>query len=451
MNPNAAHIKQIYFLGIGGIGMSALAFHYLELGKEVLGYDKTKTDLCVLLEKKGAKIEYDYRLQLAKTLNKNSSLVIYTPAIKEDQPVFDYFLKHNFECVKRARVLGEISREKTSIAVAGTHGKTTITCMLGHILKENNEPVTVFAGGISENYNSNYFANGNDVYVLEADEFDRSFLNLNPDYAVISNVDADHLDIYSSKENFEKGFKDFAALLKNKSNLFHHFALNFDGKRIGFNKDAEVFADHIKIENGMYIFNYHYEDKHIENICLKMPGEHNLFNALCALSLATAYAPEKAEDFAKSLSTFKGVKRRFNYIIENKELIVIDDYAHHPTEIKAVLSAIRQMHPHQKAMCIFQPHLYSRTRDFMDEFTEVLGMFDAVRLLDIYPAREKPIENITSENLLSSIDLADKKLISKEEIPAEISEFKKGVVTLLGAGDIGIEAQRIKKQFSNEK
>lgn len=431
--------------------MSALAFYYLELGKDVLGYDKTKTDLCVSLEKKGAKIEYDYNLKLAKTLNKHSSLVIYTPAIKEDQPVFEYFLKHNFECVKRAKVLGEISRKKISLAVAGTHGKTTITCMLGHILKENNEPVTVLAGGISENYNSNYFANGDDVFVLEADEFDRSFLNLRPDFAVISNVDADHLDIYSSKENFEQGFKDFAALIKNKSNFYHNHSLDFHGKTIGFENDADVYADAVRIENGSYIFNYHYGDESIDNLNLKMPGEHNLFNALCALSLAIAYKPEKALDFAKSLSSFKGVKRRFNYIAETPSHTIIDDYAHHPTEIKAVLLAIKEMHPDKRIMCVFQPHLYSRTRDFMDEFAEVLSRFDAIRLLDIYPARETPIENITSAALLNAIGLTDKKLISKEAIVQEIYEFKNGIAVLLGAGDIGVEAQNVKKQFDNEK
>ena len=206
----STHTGYIYFLGIGGIGMSALAFYYLENGYDVLGYDQTQTDLCLALEKKGAKIEYNYNLEIARTLSKDKSLVIYTPAIKEEQPVFSYFLKHNFQCIKRAKALGLISKNKTTIAVAGTHGKTTITCMLGHILRENNEAVTMFAGGIAENYNTNYFSNGNDLYVVEADEYDRSFLNLNPEYAVISNIDADHLDIYNSKENLELSFIEFA-------------------------------------------------------------------------------------------------------------------------------------------------------------------------------------------------------------------------------------------------
>jgi UDP-N-acetylmuramate--alanine ligase len=451
MSNYTQHINQIYFLGIGGIGMSALAFHFLEHGKEVLGYDKTKTDLCKSLEEKGAKIEYDFELKLAKTLKQSSSFVIYTPAIKEDHPVFEYFLKKGFTCTKRAKALAEISRKKTSIAVAGTHGKTTITCMLGHILMENDEPVTVFAGGISENYQSNYFANGDEVFVLEADEFDRSFLNLNPDYAVISNVDADHLDIYSSKENFKKGFEDFAGLIKNKSNLYHNNTLDFNGKTIGLDNSADIFADRISIQNGTYIFDYYYPDKHLKNLSLKMPGEHNLFNALCALSLAIAYNPTKSESYARSLSTFKGVKRRFNYVIDNEKYTIIDDYAHHPTEINAVLKAIRQMHPDKKAMCIFQPHLYSRTRDFMGEFAEVLSNFDIVRLLDIYPAREKPIKNISSERLLETIDLTDKKLISKKEILKEISLQKNTRIAILGAGDIGIEVEKIKKQFDNEK
>jgi UDP-N-acetylmuramate--alanine ligase len=449
MHINAPHINQIYFLGIGGIGMSALAFHFLKQGKNVLGYDKTKTELCKTLEEAGAKIEYDFNLDLAKSLSKAHSIVIYTPAIKEDQPIFSYFIDQHFFCVKRAKVLGEISKDKTCIAIAGTHGKTTITCMLGHILKGNNEPVTVFAGGISDNYNSNYIYNGDDIYVVEADEFDKSFLNLTPDFAVISNVDADHLDIYSSKENIDKSFEEFAALVKDKAKLFHDESINFGGKTIGLETTADSYAKNIRIESGTYLFDFHYNGNLIKDVELKIPGKHNLFNALCALNLAIAYNPDKAKAYAKALSTFSGVRRRFNYIVKTEEYTVIDDYAHHPTEINAVFTAIKEMHPGKKTMVIFQPHLFSRTRDFMNEFAEFLSGFDTVRLLDIYPAREKPIENISAHRLLELITSEDKKIIPKSEIYFEILEKKHSICALLGAGDIGVEAQIIKQQFNN--
>ncbi len=447
MRINSSHITHIYFLGIGGIGMSALAFHFLKQGKSVLGYDKTKTELCKSLEDQGANIEYDYNLTLASSLNKENSIIVYTPAIKEDQPVFSYFINNRFAYIKRAKVLGQISSEKTCMAIAGTHGKTTITCMLGHILKDANEPVTIFAGGVSENYNSNYISNGNDIYVVEADEFDRSFLNLSPDYAVISNVDADHLDIYNSKKNLEKSFSDFANLVKNKNQLYHNSNIHFGGKTIGFSNTSNIYADHIRIENGCYTFNYTANGKTYYDVQLKMPGQHNLFNALCALSLALDYNPKKAEIYTKSLATFKGVKRRFNYIVDTEEYTIIDDYAHHPTEINAVFSAISEMHPNQKSMVIFQPHLYSRTKDFMSEFAVSLSKFDSVRLLDIYPAREKPIPNITSNKLLEMISVEDKKVIEKKEIYNEIKVQKGMICALLGAGDIGVESNLIKQKY----
>ncbi len=451
MKINLAHINQVYFIGIGGIGMSALAFHFIKLRKTVLGYDKTPNEMCHKLEKLGAKIEYNENLKLAKNLKKSDTLVIYTPAVKDNHPVFQFFKTNDFNIFKRAQVLGQFSENKTCIAVAGTHGKTTITSMLAFLLKENNQPVTAFLGGIAQNYNSNYIHNGDELYVIEADEFDRSFLNLKPDFALISNIDADHLDIYNTKEALQESFKDFANQLKDKTQLYHQNQLNFNGKTISVNEKSDFYAENISIKNAAYHFDWISPKLHLKNLQLNMPGYHNLFNAISALALAIAYNPEKAESFAKSLANFKGVKRRFNYIVKRSDLTIIDDYAHHPSEIKAVYQAVKQMHPDQKVMAIFQPHLFSRTKDFADDFAQELSQFDDVKLLEIYPAREEPIEGINSEFLLSKMKHPHKAVIQKNEIFQNIENNKCQVVVLMGAGDIGIEAQRIKKYYSDEK
>lgn len=451
MKVNIEHINQIYFIGIGGIGMSALAFHFLKMKKEVLGFDKTQNEITKKLEKLGAKIEYNENLKLAKNLKKPNTLVIFTPAIKEKHPVFHYFKTHQFNIYKRAQILGQISENKICIAVAGTHGKTTISSMLAFLLKENNEPVTAFLGGIAQNYNSNYIQNGNEVYVIEADEFDRSFLNLKPDYALISNIDADHLDIYNTKEILQHSFKDFASQLKNKTQLYHHYQLDFNGKTISVNKNSDYYASNIRIKNGTYLFDWVSPNLSLKNLKLNMPGYHNLFNAISALALAIAYKPEKAEDFARSLINFKGVNRRFNYIVTQPDLKIIDDYAHHPSEIKAVYQAVKQMHPNQKVMAIFQPHLFSRTRDFADDFAKELSHFDEVKLLEIYPAREEPIEGINSKFLLSKIKKSNKAIIQKHEILTSIKTQNCSIIVFMGAGDIGAEAQKIKKHYSHEK
>ncbi|RRO14998.1 UDP-N-acetylmuramate--L-alanine ligase [Flavobacteriaceae bacterium 14752] len=451
MSINLEHIKQVYFIGIGGIGMSALAFHFIKLKKEVFGYDKVPNPISDKLEKEGAKIEYDENLKLAKKINKENALIIYTPAIKENHSVFQYFKTHHFYISKRAQVLGQLSSNKTCIAVAGTHGKTTITSMLAFLLKDNDQPVTAFLGGIAQNYNSNYIHNGDDVYVIEADEFDRSFLNLKPDFALISNIDADHLDIYNTKEKLQQSFKDFANQLKDKTQLYHQNQLDFKGKTISVDENSDFYAENISIKNGTYHFDWVSPKLHLKNLQLNMPGYHNLFNAISALALAIAFKQEKAEHFARSLAEFKGVKRRFNYIVKRSDLTIIDDYAHHPSEIKAVYQAIKQMHPYQKVMAIFQPHLFSRTQDFADDFAQELSQFDDIKLLEIYPAREEPIEGVNSEFLLSKIKHPYKSVIQKNKILQSIESSNCEVVVLMGAGDIGIEAQRIKNYYSDEK
>lgn len=451
MNLNLAHTNKIYFIGIGGIGMSALAFQFLKMGKDVLGYDKTPNSLCDKLEIQGAKIEYDEELKLAKTINAAETLVVYTPAIKETHLVFQHFKANQFNIIKRAKVLGQLSLNKTCIAIAGTHGKTTISSMLAFILEDNDVPVTAFLGGIAQNYDSNYIHNGDDVYVIEADEFDRSFLNLEPNYALISNIDADHLDIYNTKEELEQSFIDFSRQLKDKSQLYHEYKLDFKGKTISVEGESDFHAENISIDSGTYHFDWASPNQKLKNLSLSMPGYHNLFNAISALTLAIAYKPNMANAFGQSLSKFKGVKRRFNYIVKLPDLIIIDDYAHHPSEIKAVYEAIKQMHPQQKVMAVFQPHLFSRTRDFADNFANQLSLFDEVKLLDIYPAREEPIEGITSKYVLDKIQNPNKQLIEKTKLLQIIRTSSCKLIVLMGAGDIGNEAQRIKNYYKNEE
>ena len=448
MNLDLKHIQQVYFIGIGGIGMSALAFHFLKLNKKVYGYDKTSTDISKSLEQKGAQIEYDLNLKYAKTISLEKSLVIYTPAIKNNHPVFKYFKTQNHKLFKRAEILGQISRDKTCIAVAGTHGKTTITTMLAFLLKENDEAVTAFLGGISENYQSNYIQNGDEVFVIEADEFDRSLLQLQPEFALISNIEVDHLDIYENEEDLINTFKTFANQSKQ---FFHNKILNFKGKTISIEKPADFYAQNITINNGAYKFDWVTPQQIITGVKLQMPGHHNLFNAISALTLASAYKPEKTKSYAKSLARFKGVKRRFNYIVNQPNFVIIDDYAHHPTEINAVFQAVKQMHPHKKVMAIFQPHLFSRTRDFADDFAKALSTFDEVKLLNIYPAREEPIPGIDAQFLCDKINNKKKSIIGKNEILPIIRTSNCEVIVLMGAGDIGVESQRLKQYYSHEK
>lgn len=451
MNVTLEHIKAIYFIGIGGIGMSALAFHFLRIGKSVYGYDRIQSDISSQLEEKGATIEYDFELKLASKISKAESLIVYTPAIKSDQPVYEFFKSHDYILYKRAEILGEITKNKVCIAVAGTHGKTTISAMLAYLLKENNEKVTAFLGGVSQNYQSNYIYNGEEVFVVEADEYDRSLLKLHPDIALVSNIDADHLDIYKDKADLEETFSAFSDLVKDENLFFHLKGLNLKGKTINVEKPADYYTENLKIENGIYHFDWILPHQNVKGVKLQMPGQHNLFNALCALSLATAYKPEKAEQFAEALLKFNGVKRRFNYVVNNEDLVIIDDYAHHPSEIDAVHAALREMYPHEKAMVIFQPHLFSRTRDFADDFAKVLSKFDEVNLLDIYPAREKPIEGITSDFLNEKIKNSKKEVIEKQDIISRIRTTNCKVVALLGAGDIGLEAVNLKNYYNHEK
>ncbi len=446
---NIKSIHNYYFIGIGGIGMSALARYFVANNKNVAGYDKTQTEITNELEQLGINIHFDDDISSvsAQFMTPDDTLVIYTPAIPNSHKELGYFKAHNFNVLKRSQVLGLITEDTICFAIAGTHGKTTTTSILGHLLKECNVEVTAFLGGISENYNSNLIIQGTKVSVVEADEFDRSFLTLSPDYACITSMDADHLDIYGDAESLQESFREFSKRLKPNGKLFVKKGLPLKGITYAIEEDADYMATNIKIENGVYAFDVKTPNQNIENLLFNLPGRHNLSNALIALAMAVEFgcAPYS---LASALASYKGVKRRFTYHIKTDHLVFIDDYAHHPKEIDAVYEAVREMYPNRKVLVVFQPHLYSRTKDFIDEFAESLSQFDAILLLEIYPARELPIKGVTSNWLLGKITNQKKKLIKKSEIVSEIQKSKAQIIMTLGAGDIGEEVKYIKEKLS---
>ena len=431
--------------------MSALARYFKFHGKNVAGYDKTPTSLTRTLEAEDIVVVYDEKSTAvpAEFMQEESTLVVYTPAVPAAHKQLAYFQKNGFNLKKRAALLGLISKGKTTLAVAGTHGKTTTTAILGHLLKETGAKVTGFLGGISEDIESNLILKGDEVIVVEADEFDRSFLHLSPNIAAITSMDADHLDIYGEKEELEKTFRQFAELVPENGMLFVKNGLPIAGKTFGIEDNADYSAQNIKIENGSYHFDLKTPSGVIENFMFNLPGKHNLLNAITALAMAIQYG-SPIPKLAKALYSFKGVKRRFSYKIKADKLVLIDDYAHHPVEIAAVNQAIREMHPGKKVLAVFQPHLFSRTKDFVEDFAESLALFDELMLLDIYPARELPIEGVTSSWLLEKVDSNSKKLIQKENIIEEIKKSDPEVVVLMGAGSIGEEVESVKNALQDE-
>jgi len=446
---NLNQIHNVYFIGIGGIGMSALARYFMAANKNVAGYDKTKTDITESLENLGADIHYnDDKAKIPEQyFNNNETLVVYTPAIPKDHSELSYFKQNEFEVLKRSEVLGLITENTICLAVAGTHGKTTTTSILGHLMNECDVEMTAFLGGISENYNSNLIQKGSKVTVVEADEFDRSFLTLSPDYACITSMDADHLDIYGNSEQLNETFIAFTKKLKPNGKLFIKKGLPLQGITYAIEDEADYVAYNIKVENGFYVFDVKTPNQDIQNLKFNLPGRHNLSNALIALAMAVEFgcSPNR---LASALASYKGVKRRFTYQIKTKDLVFIDDYAHHPEEINAVHQAVREMYPNQKVLAIFQPHLFSRTKDFVDDFASSLEKFDSILLLEIYPARELPIEGVNSEWLLNKIDNPNKKLISKSDIVNEIQKSDIKIIITIGAGDIGAEVKNIKENLS---
>ena len=449
MNLNSIH--NVYFVGIGGIGMSALARYFVVNGKRVAGYDKTPSEITDSLAILGIKVHFEDAVKNISSsfLDAETTLVVYTPAIPQGHLEFEYFKANNFKILKRSQILGLITENTFCLAVAGTHGKTTTSSILGHLLNECDVPMTAFLGGISENYNSNLIINGTEVSVVEADEFDRSFLTLSPNLACITSMDADHLDIYGDASELKKSFVDFSKKIKPNGKLFVRNGLPIQGITYGIEDDSDYSVQNIKIKNGTYVFDVKTPKTVLENLQFNLPGRHNLSNALIALAMAVEYGCPYRQ-LAKALASFKGVKRRFSYQIKTDDFVFIDDYAHHPEEINAVHQAVREMYPGKKVLAIFQPHLFSRTRDFIDDFAKSLSQFDELLLLDIYPARELPMEGVTSSWLLSKIENKNKQLVSKADLLQKIHESDATIVLTIGAGDIGEEVKHIKNEFTRE-
>tara|TARA_R110002012_G_scaffold65760_4_gene172449 strand:- start:106 stop:1455 length:1350 start_codon:yes stop_codon:yes gene_type:complete len=443
------NISNFYFIGIGGIGMSALARYFKAAGKNVAGYDKTPSEITRSLNALGIDITFNDSLDEIAALYKNqqNTLVVYTPAVPTTHLGYQYFRQNNFKILKRAAVLGLLTQSKFCLAVAGTHGKTTTSAMLGHLMASCELPVTAFLGGIAENYQSNLIQQGEEIVVVEADEFDRSFMQLYPNIAAITSMDADHLDIYGDSETLQNSFKDFAAQVKEDGVLFIANGLPLDGITVGVEDNSLYTAINVNIENGAYHFDLKYPGGMLKDLVLNLPGRHNLSNAITALAMALEYGCP-ADKLAKALVAFKGVNRRFTYRIQTEKQVLIDDYAHHPTEIDAVYNAVREMYPNKRVLGVFQPHLYSRTRDFMEDFARSLSQFDELLLLDIYPAREQPIEGVNSQELLNLITVARKRLVTKENLEAKMKASKATVKVMMGAGDIGEEILKITKSYS---
>lgn len=447
-----SNIKRVYLVGIGGIGMSGLARYFHQLGCVVCGYDKTPTDLtdslrnegiCIIFEDKPAEIQMSFQQP------DDSTLIIYTPAIPKDSAILNYFTNKGFTLYKRSQVLGLISANRFTIAVAGTHGKTTTSSMIAHILKDSGTDCSAFLGGISSNYQSNVLFGKNDIVVVEADEYDRSFLTLHPDVAVVTSMDADHLDIYGDHSHLTESFTLFASQIKQGGQLIHKQGLPLaNGTTYTINGEADAVAENIRVENGNFYFDFKNNAVTISNICLGIAGLHNIENAVASIEVALRL-DVSAEAIKSALESFRGVKRRFEYIVKSDKHIFIDDYAHHPEELRAAISSVKTLYPDKKLTTIFQPHLYTRTRDFADGFAEVLDMSDELLMLDIYPARELPIEGVNSELILSKMKMWNKRKCGKQEAIQIIENEKPELLLTVGAGDIDQLVQPLKKVFEN--
>lgn len=445
---NFKKIHNVYFVGIGGIGMSAIARYFAVNNKQVAGYDNTHSKNTSSLEDIGVVIHFEAAVKNIPLafLNKETTLVVYTPAIQKTHAELNYFFQNDFTVLKRAAVLGKITENTFCLAVAGTHGKTTTSAILGHIMQP--KLATSFLGGIAENYNSNLILGEDKLTVVEADEFDRSFLQLSPDIACITSMDSDHLDIYENSEALDASFRAFSE--KVSQTLIVAKGLPIEGLTYGIDAAADYNAFNIEIESGKYIFDVQTPSGKIENIVFHLPGKHNVMNALAALAMADVYGVPLLE-IKESLSSFKGVKRRFSYRIKTPNFVLIDDYAHHPTEIGAVENSVREMYPNKKVLVIFQPHLFSRTRDFIEDFANVLSKFDEIALMDIYPARELPIKGVDASWLFGKIINTHKKLVQKNNLVKVIKNSSAEVVVMLGAGDIGVAINEVTNELLNHQ
>lgn len=453
-------IEVVYFLGIGGIGMSALARYFHHHKKLVMGYDKTRTALTTELELEGVSIHYDDSIleipHIIKVTPHEKLLVIYTPAIPNDSIEKNWFIQNGYSLKKRSEVLGIITSSLPTIAVGGTHGKTTTSSLVAHILTHTKKGCNAFLGGITANYQTNLLLGKQDDWtVVEADEFDRSFLTLHPNISIITSMDADHLDVYGDAHHVEEGFQLFAEKLQDNGTLILKKGLNIDKSKIpntcsvlyySILEEADYHAHNIRVEKHKYAFDLHTPKGQLHNLKLGQPGRHNIENAVAACAAAIE-AGVSLEDISEALNTFKGVTRRFQTIVENENFVYIDDYAHHPTELAAAIQSARELYPNKKIMGIFQPHLFSRTRDFADDFAKSLSLLDECILLPIYPARELPIEGIDSQLLLSKMTLQRKVLIEKDQVIEFLKENLPEVLITLGAGDIDTLVNPITKLF----
>lgn len=432
--------------------MSGLARYFHHLGCIVCGYDKTPTDLTDALRNEGLQLIFDDSSELIPKSfrdNDENTLIIYTPAIPKDSQILNFFQNKGFQLYKRSQVLGLISKSKFTVAVAGTHGKTTTSCMVAHILKDSGKDCSAFLGGIASNYQTNVLFGDNDIVVVEADEYDRSFLTLYPDTAIITSMDADHLDIYGDHSQLTESFQLFAGQIKSGGTLIHYKGLPLiGGLTYSINDNADVTATNIRVEHGDFYFDFNNSQTTIANIKLGIAGLHNIANAVAATE-ATLRLGVSADAVKSALESFKGVKRRFEYIVKNDQHIFIDDYAHHPEELRAAISSIKKLYPNKKLTAVFQPHLFTRTRDFVDGFAEALDMVDELIMLDIYPARELPIEGVTSQMILDRMQLANKKLCGKQEAVELIRIEKPELILTVGAGDIDTLVQPIKAALEN--
>ena len=454
MTSDLKSIKKLFFLGIGGIGMSALARYFKSQGAEVSGYDKTQTHLTDELESEGIHVMFEDDVE---KMPRELDLVVYTPAIPKDHKGFNFYKDNGYELRKRSEVLGIISADKFTIAVAGSHGKTTVSAMIAHILTESGFGCSAFLGGIAVNYNSNFLLGQGDVVVIEADEFDRSFHRLSPDMAVITAVDTDHLDIYGSKEAIDEAFLEFAnkiseegfLVIKNGQTINDSLPVLDKAFYSLHDSDADVYCSKYWVVDGGYLFNVSYYGTEMKGFRLNIGGFHNIENAIAAITIALELKITE-ENIRKAITSFKGIRRRFEKILDNGKVVFIDDYAHHPEEIRVFLESVREIYPKQKITAIFQPHLFSRTKDLAEGFAKSLSLVDEVILLDIYPARELPMEGVTSALIYDQLTSNEKLLIKKEQLLNTIKSKKDiEVLVTIGAGDIDKYVSGIKEILSN--
>lgn len=470
MNKEISSYKFAYFLGIGGIGMSAICRYLMSTGIKVYGYDKTQTALTKSLASEGAIIHYTDDLSSFPQMIEdhiNDTIFILTPAIPAKHSHLIFLKNREIQIFKRSEVLGLISYPMFNISVAGTHGKTTTSTLIAHLFETANINYTAFLGGISANYNTNYLrkTNGIDItetpiVVLEADEFDRSFHQLRPDIAIITAIDADHLDIYDNHRAFEDAFNHFASLIRSGKQIHPKYGQLIIQEKLTLELTHKVHVNsygespqsafsyqNVTIENGKFHFDFYEGQKFIGNFKCGLPGFHNVSNATAALAVCYGMLGINLELLKNGIATFKGAKRRFEYIIDTKDYVVIDDYAHHPEELNAIIGSVKSLYPNNKITGIFQPHLFSRTRDFVEGFAQSLSQLDALILMEIYPAREEPIEGINSKWLLEKVELNEKSIQSPTEILETIKQAKPDVLLILGAGDIDRIVEPIKNAY----